>query len=382
MVSFQCNICGQDNTVAALGHEASSCAGCGSSVRLRALVYTLAMELFGEGLPLPEFPNLPAVRGLGLSDQVSYAGALAGKFDYTNTFYDREPRIDITEPHPDLHGTYDFILSSDVFEHISVPVERAFEEAYKLLKPHGVLCLTTPFSLREETAEHFPDLNEYAIVSLSGAPVLVNRKKDGTLEVRDDLVFHGGAGATLEMRLFSRKDLERKLRGAGFETIAFQTEGVPRFGIAFEGDWSLPLVARKGEFVFNRQAAGQLVREFCARSAELTELRKQSADLTGRLELRGQQVDKLDAELAERAGWALRLQEEVAEAGRNLDTRQVEFEERTRWALQLKSELDTEVQAAAVLRSKLDALQQQLRAIADSRWIKLGNKLGAGPKLN
>ena len=54
------------------------------------------MELFGEGLPLPEFPCLPAVKGLGLSDQVSYAGTLAGKFDYTNTFYDREPRIDIT----------------------------------------------------------------------------------------------------------------------------------------------------------------------------------------------------------------------------------------------------------------------------------------------
>ena len=82
----------------------------------------------------------------------------AGKFDYINTFYDREPRIDITEPHPDRHGTYDFILSSDVFEHIGVPVERAFDEVYKLLKPHGVLCLTVPFSLKEQTVEHFPEL--------------------------------------------------------------------------------------------------------------------------------------------------------------------------------------------------------------------------------
>ena len=48
------------------------------------------------------------------------------------------------------------------------------------------------------------------------------------------------------MRLFSRKDLERKLAAAGFETIIFQTEAVPRFGIAYEGDWSLPMVARKG----------------------------------------------------------------------------------------------------------------------------------------
>jgi SAM-dependent methyltransferase len=382
MVSFICNICGQNNTIATLTHEASSCSGCQSNVRLRALVFMLSMELFGEGLLLPEFPCLKAIKGLGLSDQASYAGLLAGKFDYTNTFYDREPRIDITEPHPERHGTYDFILSSDVFEHIGVPVERAFDEVYKLLKPHGVLCLTVPFSLKDETVEHFPDLHEYAIVGLSGAPVLINRRKDGTLEVRDDLVFHGGHGATLEMRLFSRKDLERKLNAAGFETIFFQTETMPRFGIAYEGDWSLPMVARKREFVFDRQAAGQLVREFCARTSELTELRNQYEDVVARLALRGQQVDRMDAELAERAAWALRLQAELDDAGRTLESKQSEFEERTRWALQLKSELDREAQSTADLRSKLDTLQNQMNAIADSRWIKLGNKLGAGPKLN
>jgi SAM-dependent methyltransferase len=382
MVSFICNICGQNNSIPALTHEASSCSGCRSNVRLRALVYMLSMELFGEGMLLPEFPCLKAIKGLGLSDQLSYAGLLAGKFDYINTFYDREPRIDITEAHPERHGTYDFILSSDVFEHIGVPVERAFEEVYKLLKPHGVLCLTVPFSLKQETVEHFPDLHEYAIVGLSGVPMLINRRKDGSLEVRENLVFHGGEGATLEMRLFSRKDLEKKLTAAGFETVIFQTESVPRFGIAYEGDWSLPMVARKGEFVFDRQAAGQLVREFCARSAELTELRNQLEDVTARLALRGEQVDKLDAELAERAAWALRLQQELDEAGRTLEGKQSELEERTRWALQLKGELETQARSMAELRSNLEALQNQINAVADSRWIKLGNKLGAGPKLN
>jgi SAM-dependent methyltransferase len=381
MVSFVCNICGSNNTVATLTHEASSCSGCQSNVRLRALVYMLSMELFGEGLLLPEFPCLKAIKGMGLSDQGSYAGLLAGKFDYTNTFYDREPRIDITEPHPDRHGTYDFILSSDVFEHIGIPVERAFEEVYKLLKPHGVVCLTVPFSLKDETIEHFPDLHQYAIVDLSGAPVLINRRTDGTLEVRDDLVFHGGHGATLEMRLFSRKDLERKLTAAGFETILLLTDAVPRFGIEYEGDWSLPMVARKGEFVFDRQAAGQLVREFCARTAELTELRNLYDDVKARLDLRGQQVDRLDAELAERAAWALKLQQELDEAGRTLEHKQSEFDERTRWALQLKSELDSSAQSIAELRSKLETLQNQINAIAHSRWIKLGNKLGAGPRL-
>src|ERR1700722_20185905 len=114
MVSFLCNICGRENSVEALTHETPSCAGCDSNVRLRALVYMLSMELFGQALSLPQFPYLPAIKGLGLSDQFGYARILAGKFDYINTFYDREPRIDITEPHPARHGTYDFILSSDV----------------------------------------------------------------------------------------------------------------------------------------------------------------------------------------------------------------------------------------------------------------------------
>ena len=172
---FQCNICGRNNTIDVLEHEESSCAGCGSNVRLRALMYLLSMELFGDGFILPEFPRLSGIKGLGLSDQASYAEPLAKKFDYTNTYYDREPRLDITESHPDRYGTYDFIVSSDVFEHIEAPIGRAFDEAFKLLKPHGVLCLSVPFSLDEHTVERFPDLHEYAVVDLKGSPVLINQ---------------------------------------------------------------------------------------------------------------------------------------------------------------------------------------------------------------
>src|SRR6476620_9124807 len=118
MICFICNICGETNSVAEMRHEESSCGGCGSNVRLRALIYLLSSELFGDGFLLPEFPPLAGITGLGLSDQLSYAVPLAGKFDYTNTFYDREPRLDITATNSDRYGTYDFILSTDVFEHI------------------------------------------------------------------------------------------------------------------------------------------------------------------------------------------------------------------------------------------------------------------------
>ena len=375
MISFVCNICGQANDVTVLKHEESSCSGCGSNVRLRALVYLLSNELLGDAFLLPEFPALPAIKGLGLSDQASYACTLARKFDYTNTYYDREPRLDITESHPDRYGTYDFILSSDVFEHIAPPVERAFDEACKLLKPHGVLCLSVPFSLQESTAERFPELHEFALVSLSGSPVLINRTREGALEIRDDLVFHGGVGATLEMRLFSQKDLCAKLALAGFQEVRFLSEPAPQFGIAYEGGWSLPMLARKQEFAFDKRATGQLAREYNARIRELAEVRERHQEALDRLEQCVRHIERLDAELADRGAWAAGVQEELEQAKGNLSRVQAEFEERTQWALHLKGELESEARYAAELR-------ERLKIVAASRWIRLGNRLGAGPKLD
>ena len=375
MVSFLCNICGRTNTVEVLEQEESSCAGCGSNVRLRALVYLLSRELFGDGLILPEFPHLPGIKGLGLSDQACYADPIAKKFDYTNTYYDREPRLDITEAHPDRYGTYDFILSSDVFEHIQPPIERAFDEACKLLKPHGVLCLSVPFSLSEHTVERFPDLHEYSIVNLKGSPVLINRSQDNKLQIRDDLIFHGGVGATLEMRLFSQKGLRQELCAAGFQDPVFLTGPVARFGISFEGAWSLPLVARKREFAFDSRTMGQFAQEYFARVAELTELQRQYEDVVARLVERGRQVDLLDHELAERGAWGQSIQAEVDEAKQNLARVQADFDERTRWVAELQKEAADEARAAAELKAKLDA-------VAESRWVKIGNSLGLGPKLD
>src|SRR5262249_48320082 len=295
-------------------------------------------------------------KGLGLSDQASYAVPLADKFDYTNTYYDREPRLDITSAHPDRYGSYDFILSSDVFEHIEPPVDRAFDEAFRLLKPHGVLCLSVPFSLEEHTLERFPNLREYSIVDLKGAPVLINRSSDGSLEIRDDLIFHGGVGATLEMRLFSQGGLRQKLCDAGFRDLVFLNSGVPRFGIAFEGSWSLPLVARKRDFAFDKYTVGQFARSYSAKVAELTEAQRQYEDVVSRLVERGRQVDLLDQQLAERGAWGKRIQEELDEAKQSLARVQNDFEERTRWALALKNEAEVEAKIVEELRAKIDAV--------------------------
>ena len=258
MVSFICNICGAHNRTEEFATEPASCS-CGSNVRVRALVHLLSMELFGKTLILTEFPKLKAIRGLGMTDKACYAEILADKFDYTNTYYDREPRFDFTEFHPQLSNTYDFILSADVLEHIAPPVGRALEEVCRLLKPRGFLAVTVYCNPSDQMREHFPELHDYRIVPLGDSAVLINRRRDGKLEVSESLIFHGGSGTTLEMREFGISELRAKLLAAGFREVHFLVENVLEIGILFDHDVSQPLIARKERFVLDAAARTQII---------------------------------------------------------------------------------------------------------------------------
>jgi SAM-dependent methyltransferase len=228
-VSFTCNICGAESTVepSQMRREISNCSGCGSTPRWRSVIEALSVGLFGESLAISEFPAQPEVRGIGLTDSRRYASRLPAKLDYTNTFYDRFPRVDITDPPQELVGSCDFLIASDVFEHIPPPVERAFEGVYRLLKPGGIFVITVPYVARGKTREHFPDLHDYEIVQRNGSHVVVNRTPEGRVETFENPHFHGGAGLTLEMRMFSHADLLGHLRDAGFEEIREFTDAWP-----------------------------------------------------------------------------------------------------------------------------------------------------------
>jgi SAM-dependent methyltransferase len=223
MIEFTCNVCGSRNAVAEFAAEPASCA-CGSNVRTRALIHLLSMELVGRNLILADFPSLKSVRALGMSDKGCYASILQEKFDYRNTFYEREPQFDFSKPHIDLYGTLDFVLSADVLKHVAPRVETTLTEVYRLLKPHGFLVATVPCSSGEMLREHYPDLHEYRILPLGGTPVLVNRRRDGHLEVTDELAFHGGVGATLEMRQFTVPALYEELLASRFTNVRFFNE--------------------------------------------------------------------------------------------------------------------------------------------------------------
>ncbi len=284
MVAFTCNICGSDNSLEKFATEPASCA-CGSNVRLRALIHLLSMELFGTSVVLAKFPRMKSIRGLGLSDQPGYARILADKFDYTNTYYDQEPRFDIREAHPQLAGMYDFILLADVLEHIAPPVECALLEACRLLKPHGFLGITVYCNPIDQMREHFPELNDFRVVPLGDSHVLVNRRRDGSLEVRDDLIFHGGSGETLEMREFGISALESYLLAAGFREVSLLAEDLPQIGILFDHDVSQPLIARKESFTLDRRAQTQLAEEWRVASDGAGMQRKRAENLAEQVRL-------------------------------------------------------------------------------------------------
>lgn len=198
----------------------SLCIQCGSNARFRGIIYALS-KIIGEddGRSLQEWKSRKNIVGVGMSDWDGYGKLLAKKFNYENTYYDRHPQLDIQKPTPKQIGAHDFVISSDVFEHILPPLQGAFDNIFSLLKPGGGLIFSVPYTRATQTMEHYSGLNDFEILNFSGGKVLVNRDQSGSLHVYDNLVFHGGEGVTLEMRLFSEMDVLSRLNRAGFENI-------------------------------------------------------------------------------------------------------------------------------------------------------------------
>lgn len=293
---FRCNLCGGDGIFTGahfVNPELPSCANCRSNVRFRWIVHRLSCELFGRSIALPDFPTVKAVRGIGLTDPAAIATVLAERFTYLNTYLTTDPRLDIRfDPSP--IGELDFLVASEVFEHVAPPVMPAFQNAARLLKTSGILLFTTPWVWdgdpntaipelfdwtlrldggryivvnltpdgREErfcdmaydggpgpslgrTREHFPNLNQWRLVENGGTYRLVNTRTDGIVETFFNLAFHEGPGLALEMRLFTKNGIEQSLRAAGFHQIELESRDFPEIGIIFGYPWGRPWVARK-----------------------------------------------------------------------------------------------------------------------------------------
>ncbi|MES2625138.1 MAG: methyltransferase domain-containing protein [Pseudomonadota bacterium] len=247
-LSWQCNICGAPNKclVANLERESAPCSSCHAILRYRTIAAVLTLRLFGKVMVLADLPLQQQIKGIGMSDADPYANLLPMKFSYTNTYYHCEPLLDIKNPAPQWLGNNDFVITSDVFEHVPPPIQEAFDNLYTLLKPGGVVIFSVPFCHDAETHEHYPSLHQFKLrQEQNGDWVLENVTTEGRHEEFRHLFFHGGPGSTLELRMFAFAALQRHFAQAGFEDLRVHSEPYFEHGIYWWSDWHLILSAKK-----------------------------------------------------------------------------------------------------------------------------------------
>jgi SAM-dependent methyltransferase len=233
VVAFRCNVCGAGNElpVGQVHREMLCCAGCRANARFRGIVRAVQEVLLEDTeTALRAARPRREVRGVGMSDSGIYAGELARLFDYRNTFYHMAPLLDVTDAASTRqYRELDFVVSSDVLEHVRAPVSEALENIRGMLKPGGVLILSVPYLRGYMTIEHYPHLMEYEIVAVGGKYAVVNVRADGLVEQFPAPVFHGGPGSVLEMRVFGEGDLMATLAYAGFEVRVLEAS-LPEIG--------------------------------------------------------------------------------------------------------------------------------------------------------
>lgn len=232
---YKCNITGnvfdlEDNEK---HREGASMFGFNS--RFRAICYTFTKLFYGKCEILSNLPENKNLKGIGMSD-ASWAFIFETKFDYVNTFYHKHPFLDIYDlNHVKRYTDLDFIISSDVFEHVDPypSLQTAFDNLYGMLKSNGRLIFSVPYT-EGVHIEHFPNLYKYRFEKTEkNEYVLINTTIDGKIETFRDLCFHGGDGNVLEMRIFSQTSIINYLQKSGFIDITFHDldEDMEKYGI-------------------------------------------------------------------------------------------------------------------------------------------------------
>lgn len=212
-----CAVCGKKNAPGTPEREGMKCRVCDSTWRVRATALAVAQNLTGRLQPLNSVMSNMAFRGIGVSDHYVLAGFLSSKFDYTNTFLHRFPQVDICDPPQDLVGSLNFVICSDVLEHVPPPVDTALRGLRSMLMDAGGFAvITVPDKGREETDEYYPELTAWEELD-NGTVKWVD--KLGLERIDSNPEYHGGDGRTLAFRTWSETDLIQRLKLAGFSNI-------------------------------------------------------------------------------------------------------------------------------------------------------------------
>jgi len=246
---YTCNITGNKFDLQETDKTREGALAYGYNSRFRAICYVLSKQLFNKVNILTHMDTHKEIKGIGMSDS-GWASVCEQKFNYTNTYYHCEPFLDIyNDTHVNNYTELDFIISSDVFEHIDPypGVQIAFNNLFKMLKSGGSLIFSVPFTY-EHHIEHFPSLYKYTITkNNNNMYILENTRINGKQETFRNLCFHGGPGNVLEMRIYSKNSIIKYLSTAGFTDIVFHEvdADMNQYGIFWENSNSLIISAKK-----------------------------------------------------------------------------------------------------------------------------------------
>jgi SAM-dependent methyltransferase len=231
-----CLCCGSTFEGSAPEREGLVCPSCGSISRDRYM--TLAV--LGAVAAVSRHNSDPRLRIIGVSDSEVLSQSMRRLFgdQYENHQFHEPPLLDLCAVPASMWRSADIVTCSDVLEHVPSPASRAFEGLSSLLKPGGVAVLSVPHGLADPHQEHFPPLTETRIDRTQEAqPVYVGVDEVGTSRTFTGLVFHGGAGETLEHRVYNLASFERELLAAGFAQAYPLLRDHPGFGAGWE-PWS------------------------------------------------------------------------------------------------------------------------------------------------
>jgi len=236
-MTWSCILCGTTNrNTTQVKRETMQCRDCGSTWRARAVGLAVLHGLGYESLKFKSVTPDWSRIGLGISDDISLSSKLSTKFFYTNSYFDTFPYLDIRKVPTRAKRQFEFVICSDVLEHIDVDLPKAFAGLRSLLNARGFLVASVPTKKDTPHKDFYPAMKHFSIERDE-----VHWTDDrGKRHVDRDPEFHGGRGQNLAFRQFSDESFVHALASAGFAEI------IPA---RFEPKLGVPEIESPGIFV-------------------------------------------------------------------------------------------------------------------------------------
>jgi SAM-dependent methyltransferase len=315
--------------------------------------------------------------------------------------------------------TFDLVTAFEVIEHLERWPD-LLAEANRVLKPQGVLLVSTPnkayyAEMRAKTGPNPFHVHEFEHADFEAALYgMFPHVRIWAQNHADAIVFaplNPGAAA-LEangdphpenahffIAACSRSAVEHADLYAWMPATANVLRERERHIARLEGE-----LAQKDEWLARlKDDHAALHRAHQAALADVKERSLWAMQVERDLEQRNRRIDELQDEAAQRLAWVRDIEARLTTAVSEAARLEAEVENRTTWARSIEEQLETRTRHVQILKDELEgykhawsvsqeeiatahqsieALEAKLALIAQSKWIHLGRSLKVGPVVN